>query len=166
MRRYTVRSAGGAEREVEVHRVTADSVEAFVAGTRVQVAVVETPAGPILRLASGRIVRPEVRDLASGEMAVTWPGRAYVVARAQADHRGVVGTTESRARRVRAQMPGRVVKVLVRPGDSVTVGQGLVILEAMKMENEVKARRDGVIAAVRVGEGDRVETGADLVEFE
>jgi biotin carboxyl carrier protein len=60
-------------------------------------------------------------------------------------------------------MPGRVVKLLVRPGDVVTAGQSLVVVEAMKMENEVRARAAGTVATLHVKEGDNVEANAMLV---
>ena len=60
-------------------------------------------------------------------------------------------------------MPGRVVKVLVSKGDAVEAGQGLLVLEAMKMENEVKARAAGTVAEVHVAPGAAVEGSAKLV---
>lgn len=67
---------------------------------------------------------------------------------------------------VRAIMPGRVVKVLVAEGDEVRKGQGLLILEAMKMENEIVAPRDGRVASLPVEAGKAVENGDDLVVIE
>ena len=64
---------------------------------------------------------------------------------------------------VAAPMPGRVVRVLVEPGDRVAAGQGLAVVEAMKMENEVAAPADGVVADVRAAPGDSVEAGGVLV---
>jgi len=66
---------------------------------------------------------------------------------------------------VRAPMPGRVVKVLVGPGDTVSKGTGVVVVEAMKMENELSAPVPGVIERVFVAAGDAVERGAPLVEI-
>ena len=62
-----------------------------------------------------------------------------------------------------APMPGRVVKVLVAPGDTVTARQGLVVIEAMKMENELRAPRDGTVAEVRAREGAPVDANVVLV---
>ena len=62
-----------------------------------------------------------------------------------------------------APMPGRVVRVLVAPGDIVTAGQGLVVVEAMKMENELRAPRGGTVAEVRAREGVPVDANAVLV---
>lgn len=60
-------------------------------------------------------------------------------------------------------MPGRVVKVLVAPGDAVTARQGLVVVEAMKMENELRAPSAGTVTEVRVHEGMTVEAQTVLV---
>jgi biotin carboxyl carrier protein len=60
-------------------------------------------------------------------------------------------------------MPGRIVKVLVSAGDVVAAWQGLVVVEAMKMENELRAPRAGTIAEVRVREGAPVEANVVLV---
>jgi len=64
---------------------------------------------------------------------------------------------------VRAIIPGRVVSVAVTPGDSVAAGQRLLAVEAMKMENELRAPRDGVVERVEVAVGQTVELGDSLV---
>ena len=67
---------------------------------------------------------------------------------------------------LRAPMPGLVLRVQVAAGQRVAEGGGLVVLEAMKMENELKAPATGVVKAVRVSPGEAVEKGQVLVEFE
>ena len=67
---------------------------------------------------------------------------------------------------IRAQMPGKIVKVLVRPGEQVAVDQGLLIIEAMKMENEIKSPIDGVVSEISVSEGDAVDTDAPMLVVE
>lgn len=64
---------------------------------------------------------------------------------------------------VRAPMPGLVVRVDVTVGQTVAAGAALVVVEAMKMENELRAPRDGVVEQVHVSAGERVEKGAPLV---
>jgi biotin carboxyl carrier protein len=66
-------------------------------------------------------------------------------------------------KRITAPMPGRVVKVLVKPGDEVGPRQGLVVVEAMKMENELRAPAAGTVSEVRVAEGASVEANAVLI---
>jgi biotin carboxyl carrier protein len=68
--------------------------------------------------------------------------------------------------RVTAPMPGKVVRVLVKPGDEVKVRQGIVVVEAMKMENELRAARDGRVTQVHVTEGTLVESGRLLAVIE
>lgn len=67
---------------------------------------------------------------------------------------------------VRAPMPGMIVRTEVSVGDYVRAGQGVVVMEAMKMENELKAEADGIVARVLVEAGQAVEKGAILVAFE
>ena len=63
-------------------------------------------------------------------------------------------------------MPGLIVRINVEPGMQVQPGQGLVVMEAMKMENELRASAAGVVKAVRVSPGTAVERGTVLVELE
>ena len=67
---------------------------------------------------------------------------------------------------ISAPMPGKVVRVLVAPGDAVEAGQGLVVVEAMKMQNEMKAARAGRVRAVSAKEGATVAAGEVLVTIE
>jgi len=63
-------------------------------------------------------------------------------------------------------MPGTIVSVNVQPGQSVKKSDVLVILEAMKMENEIMAPRDAIVVAVHVNKGDNVESGSPLVSLQ
>lgn len=76
---------------------------------------------------------------------------------AQAVHAGPLPVT--------APMPGMIVRVHVQPGDTVTQGQGVISMEAMKMENELRATTAGTVKAVLVQPGQAVEKGAVLVEL-
>jgi biotin carboxyl carrier protein len=64
-----------------------------------------------------------------------------------------------------APMPGKVVKLLVKEGDKVEEGQALLILEAMKMQNEYKSPSPGTVTKLHVGEGSTVETASPMVEL-
>jgi len=79
--------------------------------------------------------------------------------------RGTV-SAETGPRSIVSPMPGRIVKVLVREGEVVAAQQGLVVVEAMKMENELRAPRAGQVSAVKVVEGMSVEGGAVLIVME
>lgn len=62
-------------------------------------------------------------------------------------------------------MPGKIVKLFVKPGQEVKEGEPLLIMEAMKMENEMRASRDVTIDEILVAEGDTIESGAVLISF-
>jgi biotin carboxyl carrier protein len=67
---------------------------------------------------------------------------------------------------IAAAMPGKIVRVLVAVGDDVVAGQGIMVVEAMKMQNELKAPRDGRVTAIQAKEGDSVNAGAILATIE
>jgi acetyl/propionyl-CoA carboxylase alpha subunit len=77
-----------------------------------------------------------------------------------------VAATHGGAFEVRAIIPGRVVSVAVAAGDAVVAGQPLLVVEAMKMQNELRAPRDGTVARVAVGAGETVELGDVLAVLE
>jgi biotin carboxyl carrier protein len=79
----------------------------------------------------------------------------------QAARSGVSGRVQ-----VKSPMPGKIVRVLVAIGDEVEAGQGVVIVEAMKMQNELKSPRDGRVTAVAVAQNDTVNAGTVLVVIE
>jgi glutaconyl-CoA/methylmalonyl-CoA decarboxylase subunit gamma len=66
---------------------------------------------------------------------------------------------------VTAPMPGTLLSIAVKPGDKVTQGQLLCVLEAMKMENEIKAGADGTVVSVAVAAGDAVNTGQVILQL-
>lgn len=67
---------------------------------------------------------------------------------------------------LKATMPGRVIRWLCEPGQSLREGQGVVVLEAMKMQNEVRTPKSGIVTDIRVQPGQTVETGAVLAVIE
>ncbi len=79
---------------------------------------------------------------------------------------GAAGPEGQGPQRVLAPMPGKIVRVLVAPGDEVQPRQGLVVVEAMKMENELRAVRAGRVKDVLVSEGQSVDAGVLLVTVE
>ena len=107
-----------------------------------------------------------VRILHAGEVSVD--GRVF--------HVDVFDPRELRGRRaaadssgpqaVTAPMPGRVIRVLVDPGQQVAAGEGLIVVEAMKMQNEMKAPRAGRVAAIKTAAGAAVSAGDILLVIE
>lgn len=106
---------------------------------------------------------------ARGELGVHVNGRQVMLSIAEsgrAQARRGPAVHGAGPQRLTAPMPGKVVKVLVVPGDLVEAGQGLVVVEAMKMENELRALKAGRVASVAVAEGQSVDAGAVLAVVE
>jgi biotin carboxyl carrier protein len=157
---------------VDVVELPSGALEARVDGRLVDLDVVATTGaaterGPQLSVrVGGQVVDlttegtpPELGAVASGH-------RSYVRVeseRMRSAEQAKKATTTGGEKMIKSPMPGRVVKVLVAKGDAVQVGQGLVVLEAMKMENEVRARAAGTVAEVHVSPGAAVEGNAKLV---
>jgi biotin carboxyl carrier protein len=76
------------------------------------------------------------------------------------------GATEHGVKKITAPMPGKVVRILAGVGDHVEAGQSVIVIEAMKMQNELKAPKNGVVKRVNVEEGAAVEAGQSLAEVE
>jgi biotin carboxyl carrier protein len=91
---------------------------------------------------------------------------AVTVAQVLAARRGGAAAVHRGDGAMRAPMAGRVVRVLVVPGQSVAARQGVVVVEAMKMENELRAPLSGVVKAVHVSDGASVDAGQVLVELD
>jgi len=68
--------------------------------------------------------------------------------------------------RILAEMPGKVIRVLVREGETVAIDQGLLVIEAMKMQNEIRAPKSGVVRSIGVAAGRAVNSGAFLLSLE
>jgi len=131
------------------------------------------PGDPARRLVRGRASRPFIVSEGDGrgEWQLTSGGaRLHVLVldpretaiRQAGARRGAGAGSEF----IKAPMPGLVLRVLVAAGAEVVPGQGLVVIEAMKMENELKAAGSGVVREVRVAVGDKVERGTVLIAFQ
>ncbi len=110
-----------------------------------------------------------VRENGDGSMQVYIDGHRISVMLRNGRGRRAREDASSRGagpQRVVAPMPGKIVRVLVKAGDLVKPRQGLVVVEAMKMENELRAMRDGRVREVFVKEGQPVEAGTALVTVE
>lgn len=157
----------GREIEVEV-----DGEQVTVAGRTFTASLGAVPGTPIRQLLlDGRSEALALEADGGGRWALTRRGERFEVEvlDERARHiRSLTGGSE-RARGpavLKAPMPGLVVRVQVQAGQPVAAGAGVVVLEAMKMENELRAATAGVVRIVRVGPGEAVEKGQVLVEFD
>jgi biotin carboxyl carrier protein len=161
--KYTV-TVGGRAVQVEV---SGDSVR--LDGERVHATLSGIPQTPLRTLVLNGHARTFAMLRSDGGWSVQAGGRAWPVAvvdeRTQ-QLRELTGqrTGHSAGGLIRAPMPGLVVRVEVEPGQRLDEGAGVVVLEAMKMENEIATPGPGVVRTVHVKEGQAVEKGAPLVE--
>jgi biotin carboxyl carrier protein len=143
---YRFRLGDDPERMANVEKPEPGVYSVLLDGRMYDARVEETPAGLVVVI-DGYRFEIEVRD----------PRRW---SRKDAAH-GVEGVQT-----LAAPMPGKVVRVLVAAGDTVEAGQGLLVVEAMKMQNEMKASRAGRILSVTVKEGATVAAGEVLATIE
>jgi biotin carboxyl carrier protein len=153
------------EVDVDGDRVTVD-------GQTHSATLAVIPGTPLRQLLiDGRPLTLSVQAVGRGRWALTPKGERWEMEvldeRTQHIRSLAGGGAQRRAAGVlKAPMPGLVVRVQVQPGEQVAAGAPLVVLEAMKMENELKAGAPGVVKSVRVAPGEVVEKGQVLVEFE
>jgi biotin carboxyl carrier protein len=150
---------------VDLHELPSGELNVTIDGRRVEVDVV--PVGGQLSVrVDGKVVDlttegtpPEMGAVASGH-------RSYV--RVESERERAAEAARKGARKggdllVRSPMPGRIVKIFVKNGDRVEAGQALLVMEAMKMENEIKARAACTIVEVHTAPGATVEGNAKLI---
>ena len=164
--KYIVNLAG---RDIEVE---IDGDQVTVEG-RPRTATLSTIPGTPLRqlVVDGRPSTVAVAELGRGRWGLTVQGDRWEAEALDERTRHIRSLTGGADRTrgpgaLRAPMPGLVVRVQVEPGQAVNLGAGVVVLEAMKMENELKAAGPAVVRSVLVGPGEAVEKGQVLVEFE
>ncbi len=158
------------ERGGDAWRVTVDGVSssvdaATIGGTRLSLLLAGDGHGVPSRTVNAVVVPGH----APGELNVHVNGRHVLVtiADTRRSRRGAGAAAAGHGpQRLTASMPGKVVRVLVAPGDAVAAGQPLVVVEAMKMENELRAAKAGHVTSVAVSEGQSVEAGAVLAVVE
>jgi biotin carboxyl carrier protein len=157
-------------RKVEV---ALDGSSARVGDFSVEAQVCEVDGTPVLlATVDGRVHRVLARrGSAAGKYTIHVGGYRFECEALDERTRAIRELAGSRSRpagpaSLVAPMPGLVVRVLVKAGDWVQPGQGVVVIEAMKMENELRASVAGVVGHVAVSAGNAVEKGAVLIEFE
>ncbi len=154
-------ACGDEVREIAV-RAAGAALEVTVDGVAYPVDVEPTGPGSFVRREGDAVETFHcVRDGAT--VHLFWRGATY---RLRLEKDGMRAGTRGGASGLEAPMPGKVIKVAVRPGDSVTKGQELLVVEAMKMENALRAPRDGLVKRVSAAVGDMVTPGVVLVELE
>jgi biotin carboxyl carrier protein len=153
--------------EIDVKELPSGALEVSSTGKKIDVDVAMVDGALSLRV-DGRVVDlttegtpPELGVIASGHRSYVRVESDRQRAAAAAAKHGGGGSDDL----VRSPMPGRIVRVLVAKGDDVQPGQPLVVIEAMKMENELKSKRAGKVVEVLVAQGAAVEGNAKLLRL-
>lgn len=159
--------------------------EVTIAGKQQQVDLEPTASGWKCRI-DGREVEIEVAEVQSGHLSILYDGKSYDVRR---DGEGVVfvgsnryqvGVMDARSwrskrqmagaeagpQKLTASMPGKIVRVLATENGKVSAGQGVIVIEAMKMQNEIRSPREGTVKKILVREGSNVNAGETLAIIE
>jgi biotin carboxyl carrier protein len=156
-------------REIDVRR-EGDKVFARVGDKNYELEAHQTAPNTYLFKLEGKVYECFVApERGGGQAQVTVGSRSYEftlndpkrLSHAGGPHAHGDGTAE-----IVTQMPGKVVRVLVNVGDEVKTKDGVIVVEAMKMQNEMKSPKDGVVKAINFAEGDTVNAGDILVVIE
>lgn len=150
----------GDSREVEFTR-DGRSITAMVDGRNYVLDASEPEPGVILLKHNGKVIEAYV-----GDKSVTIGSRTFetrVIDPKRLRGSGLAAASEHGHAEIRTAMPGKVVRILKAAGDVVTKGEGVIVVEAMKMQNELKSPKDGTIGDIKVAEGATVGAGDVLV---
>lgn len=160
----------GEQREIRLERAADGLYRALIDGTEMEVHAEELRPGVVSLLMEGRAYRIVAEETVETEDSAVHVGRERFAYRMD-DPRSLRSRLRANEhgdgpKTLKASMPGRVVRVLAAEGDSVAAGQGVLVIEAMKMQNELKAPKDGVVGKLLVAPGEAVGAGQDLAVIE
>ena len=159
--------------------------EVTIAGKKQQVDLEPTASGWKCRI-DGPEVEIEVAEVHAGQLSILHDGKSYDVRRGAEEevfvgsNRYQIGVTDARSwrgkrhlaggetgpQKLTASMPGKIVRVLATENGKVSAGQGVIVIEAMKMQNEIRAPREGIVKKILVREGSNVNAGETLAIIE
>ena len=158
------------EKNVEIEIVRdGEKVFATVDGRKYELEVTAPEPDVLLMKNEGSIVEAKVSSGSKG---------TYSIGLGAVDHEVTIidpkklrtgvegGDLSSGPAQIKTAMPGKVVKILVGAGADINKGEGVIVVEAMKMQNELKAPRTGVVSTIKVNEGDAVAAGDVLATIE
>jgi biotin carboxyl carrier protein len=134
----------GSPVDVDAVEIAPNTISILLGGQSFEISVTPSPGGKLKLHAGSHEFTAEVIDPRA------WSGRRH-------------GAVEAEGRQqILAPMPGKVVRILVKEGDRVEAGQGLLVVEAMKMQNEIRSPKSGIIERVLAREGQPVNPGEIL----
>jgi biotin carboxyl carrier protein len=155
----------------ETHTIEIEGGKAAIDGREYEIEASTPETGVVLLKSEGRIFEAVVTpDGTSREsVSVSLGGNTFDIRLSDPKRLRASGGDAAHAdglAEIKSAMPGKVVRILVEQGSEVAKGEGVVVVEAMKMQNELKAPKDGTVSAVKVEEGQTVNAGDVLVTIE
>lgn len=150
------------EAEIDGHRISLEveqrngRVLATIGGRNYDLAVESPEPGVYLMFLGNEVHEARVWSVDPDALRVKLGSRLFNASIIDRKHRRTVEQRPVGPQQLTAPMPGKVVRVLLKRGDEVAAGQGVVVVEAMKMQNEIKSPKAGRILEVRVAEGENV----------
>lgn len=174
MAKKYIAKIGEQEIPVEISTQENEKLEALVGGKKVAINVHQVKGHHYHVIYDGQSMDirffkrdTQVQAFVRGEcLTFTLEDEASLARKKSMEGRGGVTPPLQGRIELKSQMPGKIVKVEVKVGDKVTSGQGIVIMEAMKMENEIISPKAGEVKELKVQEGQSVESGALLAVIE
>tara|TARA_B100000959_G_scaffold269799_1_gene315944 strand:- start:40 stop:561 length:522 start_codon:yes stop_codon:yes gene_type:complete len=167
--KYFLKSAQGRRFEVEVQEISADHYCVTVEGREVEADFFDVDgSGQYAASIQGRSFAASIEQSDEQHLRVTIAGETFSMLaedeREQAA--GVLASSRPKAEVIKATMPGVVIAVPVSVGDRMEPGQAVLVLEAMKMQNEMATQEGGIVKEVLAAEGDTVSANAVLIRLE
>ena len=162
---YEVSEKKGESLRIGLREIGEGQYEVTIAGETVYVDAVRSSRTIYSVIEEGQQFEVVVDEKGGHDFDVLVGGRIFHMESVDERTRLLAGSAAAVAtgpQTVSAEMPGKVVKVSVPVGSAVSEGKGIVVLEAMKMENEIPSPIDGVVVEIAVREGDTVEAGSTL----
>ena len=156
-------------RKVELRELDESRFEIEIDGRTIQIDAVKSGRTIYSVIEDGRQFEVSVDEKGPRDFDVLVRGKLFHLEAVDERSRLLAASSKMAAsgpQTIEAEMPGKVVLLKAAVGDTVTEGQGIVVVEAMKMENEITSPVDGVITEMPVEEGQTVETGAVLFVVE
>jgi biotin carboxyl carrier protein len=151
----------GKSRSVEMIH-TGERARWTIDGCPVDADAVEVSPGIYSILLAGQFFEARIAVQPDSELRITVSNREHFAIvrnpRKWTRNRGL-GAEAQGSQQLRAPMPGKIVVLLVKPGDRVEAGQGIVVMEAMKMQNEIRSPKSGAVERLLVAQGQTVNAG-------
>ena len=167
--KYFLKSAQGRSFEINVEATSSDHFRITLDGKEVEADFFDVDgSGQYAASIQGRSFAASIEQTDEQHLRVTIAGETFsILAEDEGEQvAGVLASSRAKAEVIKAAMPGVVIAVRVSVGDHLEPGQAVLVLEAMKMQNEMASQEGGVVQEVLVAEGETVSANAVLVRLE